>query len=383
MAEKSPPTKIYDLEPWNVNKVTVNSIRYNQNYTLLTLATSRGYKIFSTKTLLQYQSETQAVRDLGNLDIAMNYYESFLVVFLAAKNNQHFSQKELIIFNDHIQNKYAFIKSKDGDILNFYVSKHLIYIIVKFKILIVEFLNLKIFKIIDSIVTDEKLYCFNFNDACAYSFRNDNNKIQIFQVTTSSNHSIISVNDKCIKTNFEAIQIINISKNNKYIGIVSILGNKIHIYDFQSLSLVECMFISNEINTINKFNFSKKENYILIETTDKIMLVKILNNESKEVKCICDKHSDKKIIEENKKEVQNKYYGLMKYVRKISSSVTKNDNKEIYLILENKTYNKFIDFDGFKNKEIICIDGIGKYKKYGFKKKKPKEFWTVVDLQWE
>ena len=383
MSEKPTLTNIFNLEPWNTEKVTINNIRYNQNYSLFTLATSRGYKIFSTETLQQYQSETQTVRDLDNLEIAMNYYESSLVFFLAAKSNPNFSQKELIIFNDKTQNNDALIKSKDEDILNFYISKHLIYVVVKSKITIIEFSNLKIFKVINNIITDEKLYCFNCNDTCAYSFLDDKNKIQLFKIITSRSHSITSVNDKCITTNFESIQIINISKNNKYIGIVSILGNKIHIYDFQSLSLVECMFISNEINTINNFVFSLKENYVFIGTTNKIMIVKILKNEDKEIKCNCDKHSDQNIIEQNKKEVENKYYGFMKYVKKLSSSIIKNNNKEMHLIMENKEKNKFINFDGFKNKDIICIDDNGKYKKYRFKKTKTKEISTIVDIQWE
>ena len=57
------------ISPWNIGDfpVKVNSIRFNQNNTLLTLATSRGYKIFSSKTLRKVQEETQLVRDLGDL----------------------------------------------------------------------------------------------------------------------------------------------------------------------------------------------------------------------------------------------------------------------------------------------------------------------------
>jgi hypothetical protein len=77
------------VKPWNSGEypVTINNIRFNQDYTLLALATSRGYKIFSSKTLLQVQEETELVRDFGNLNFVMTYYSSNIVFFTAKKNN--------------------------------------------------------------------------------------------------------------------------------------------------------------------------------------------------------------------------------------------------------------------------------------------------------
>ena len=49
------------LTPWNSREypVLVNSIRYNQDYSLLTLGTSKGYKIFLTSNLLHIQSRAR------------------------------------------------------------------------------------------------------------------------------------------------------------------------------------------------------------------------------------------------------------------------------------------------------------------------------------
>ena len=89
--------------PWNTDEfpVKVYNIRFNQNNTLFTLATSRGYKIFSAKTLRKVQEETEYVRDFEDLKIVMTYYESSIVFFIAKKNNEKISQKELIIFDDY------------------------------------------------------------------------------------------------------------------------------------------------------------------------------------------------------------------------------------------------------------------------------------------
>ena len=95
------------ISPWNTGEfpVKVNNIRFNQDNTLLTLATSRGYKIFSAKTLRKVQEETELVRDLGDLKIVMTYYETSIVFFTGKKNNKKITQKELIIFNDLPKNK--------------------------------------------------------------------------------------------------------------------------------------------------------------------------------------------------------------------------------------------------------------------------------------
>ena len=71
------------ITPWNTGNfpVKVNNIRFNQDNSLMTLATSRGYKIFSSKTLRKVQEESELVRDLGDLNIVMTYYESSIVFF--------------------------------------------------------------------------------------------------------------------------------------------------------------------------------------------------------------------------------------------------------------------------------------------------------------
>ena len=116
--------------PWNSKEfpVKINNIRYNQNYSLFVLATSKGYKIFSTNTLEQVHEETNKVRELGDISLAMTYYSSNLVFFVGKKSNGYFSEKELIVFDDFSQDKISSFKSKKEKIINFYVGKYEIYI---------------------------------------------------------------------------------------------------------------------------------------------------------------------------------------------------------------------------------------------------------------
>ena len=132
------------IKPWNSSEfpVKVNNIRFNQDHTLLTLATSKGYKIFSAKTLRQVQEETELVRDFGDLKIVMTYYSTSIVFFIAKKNNSKISQKQLIIFDDYSQKIIGKFESKGENIINFYVSKDAIFIALQNNLVILELLLL-------------------------------------------------------------------------------------------------------------------------------------------------------------------------------------------------------------------------------------------------
>ena len=145
-----------NIVPWNSRDfpVKVNNIRYNQDNTLFTLATSRGYKIFSTKNLKQVYEETEKIRDLDDLEIVMTYYSTSLVFFIPTKNNKNFNKKELILFDDFGQKIVFRFKSKKEDINFFYVGKFAICIALETQLIIIELLTLKIVYIISNIFCD-------------------------------------------------------------------------------------------------------------------------------------------------------------------------------------------------------------------------------------
>ena len=136
------------ITPWNSSEfpVKVNNIRFNQDNTLFTLATSRGYKIFSTKTLRKVQEETDLVRDFGDLKIVMVYYGTSIVFFTGKKNNKNITQKQLIIFDDFSQKIIGKFESKKENIINFYVSKNAIFIALENNLVILELISMKIIK---------------------------------------------------------------------------------------------------------------------------------------------------------------------------------------------------------------------------------------------
>ena len=169
------------ISPWNIGDfpVKVNNIRFNQNNTLLTLATSRGYKIFSAKTLRKVQEETELVRDFGDLKIVMTYYESSIVFFIGKKNNEKVTQRQLIIFDDYSQEIIYKFESKKENIINFYVSKNAIFIALENNLVILELISMKIIHIIQNVEINNKLVSFNINDSICYLIQNEPKKIYI------------------------------------------------------------------------------------------------------------------------------------------------------------------------------------------------------------
>ena len=161
------------IKPWNSKEfpVKINNIRFNQDYTLLTLATTRGYKIFSSESLRQVQEETELVRDFGDLNIVMTYYSSNIVFFSGKKNNPNINAKQLIIFDDFTQKILSHFISKDENIIDFYVSKNVLFIALENKLLILEIISMKIINIIEKVEINNKLLSFNNFDSVAYSLQ--------------------------------------------------------------------------------------------------------------------------------------------------------------------------------------------------------------------
>ena len=388
-----------NIVPWNSRDfpVKVNNIRYNQDNTLFTLATSRGYKIFSTKNLKQVYEETEKIRDLDDLEIVMTYYSTSLVFFIPTKNNKNFNKKELILFDDFGQKIVFRFKSKKEDINFFYVGKFAICIALETQLIIIELLTLKIVYIISNIFCDEKLCSFNPYGFIAFTKKNEkyNTYIKILNV---KDNKIISLRNKVLKPNFEYLQSLHLSPSGQFIALSSLFGNKIHIYYVENLILKECLYLGDEINAIQKISFAAKgEFFILVNLNKKILkLFELSNIVEGQFKCKCYKYKNDEMIKEAIKKKENRNSWLNYFKNIVYSSFSNNiiEEKEIDLSLvkvevqqgilfsdfaENEYLNKDINL---KNKEIVIINGKGFYYKYLFNNEQ-NEFSENVDNYFE
>ena len=175
----SQENELNNLKPWNSQNypVKINSIRYNQDFSLLTLGTSKGYKIFLTSNLKQANEETETVKNLGEISLAMAYYKSSLVFFLPSRYNQNFTNNEIIIFDDFYQTKFASFKDKSEEILNFFISKNILSFITLSKIIVIELKTFQVIDIIHNINSTNKLLSFNNFDFIAYTLLKNKKKV--------------------------------------------------------------------------------------------------------------------------------------------------------------------------------------------------------------
>ena len=194
MIEKEEEIDFTKLQPWNSGDypLEVNSIRYNQDFSLITLGTSKGYKIFFASTLRPAHEPSQAVMNFGDIGIAATYYKSSLVFLLPSKNNSDYSNKEIIVFDDLYQDKFATFKDKSEEILNFYLSKNTMFVITLSKIIVLEILSFKIIDIINNINSMNQLISYNYYDFIAYSELKEKTKVYI-KYYHNENHKIVSL----------------------------------------------------------------------------------------------------------------------------------------------------------------------------------------------
>lgn len=367
------------IEPWNNRDcpIIVNSIRCNQDFSLLTLGTSKGYRIFLTKTLRPAHEPTDEVDKLSDINIAISYYKSSLVFMLPSRYNKNYTNKEIIVFDDYYQTKFASFKEKSDEILNFFVSKDVVFIITLSNIIVLEILTFKIIDIINNINSMNQLLSFNYFDHIAYTELKDKKRVFIKHYY-NENNKIVSQNKKSITFNFDFVQTFQLSRSGHILAIVSIYGNKIHLYYTQNGELKDCLLISQYMQTITKVLFSEKSNYFFVLKNDKKFSVyKIGKEKVNKPKCICNKYDDSKVKPQDKEENNSGFFG---YFRKYSKN---KDIKDMQAYSEYEGNLSFVDFDKNQNKVLILINENGQFIKYHFKKKPSGHILPILNIQWE
>lgn len=397
---------LINIKPWNSKEfpVTINNIRYNQDNTLFTLATSRGYKIFSTNNLKQVHEETEKVRELGDLESVQTYYSSSLVFILPTKNNENYTKRELILFDDYFQKIIFKFQSKKENINFFYVGKYAICIALQTQMVIIELITLKIVYIITNIFSDEKLCSFNTYGFIAYTQKDEKYNVYLKILNIQSN-KIVSIRNQILKPNFEYLQTMKLSPSGQFIALCSLFGNKIHIYYVENLILKECLYLGDEIYNIQKISFAARgEYFLLIQLNKKRMkLFELSNIIEGQFKCKCYNYKNEEMIKEviKKKENENGWFNYFKNMiylsynnqpveeRKIDSGfVCVQSNEDII-------FTDFVESEFIYNKkdldikEIVIINGKGHYYKYLFNNERKKlddninnNFELIDSVQW-
>ncbi len=290
-------------EPWNKDDpVKINNIKFNQDYSLLILATSKGFRIFTTNTFNLIHQIRKEINEIGNISIANVLYKSPLIFFVGNELNNNWKENELILWDDSKNLKIAQIKLKDK-IIDFNLTKNVISVFSLNKIYIFELITFNLVKIIDGLNINNKLFTYNIYDMIAYTTFKNKTEINIKTINYNKNHKLESIYNRNFKVNFENIQAIQISHSGQYIFVSSIIGNKIHIYYVQNGNLKICIYLGNNISLIDNidFSYSKESKILFVKEMKKICLFSINDNDLIN-NCICEKFLDNDLLKGNKAE---------------------------------------------------------------------------------
>ena len=290
-------------EPWNKDDpVKINNIKFNQDYSLLILATSKGFRIFTTNTFNLIHQIRKEINEIGNISIANVLYKSPLIFFVGNELNNNWKENELILWDDSKNLKIAQSKLKDK-IIDFNLTKNVISVFSLNKIYIFELITFNLVKIIDGLNINNKLFTYNIYDMIAYTTFKNKTEINIKTINYNKNHKLESIYNRNFKVNFENIQAIQISHSGQYIFVSSILGNKIHIYYVQNGNLKICIYLGNNISLIDNidFSYSKESKILFVKEMKKICLFSINDNDLIN-NCICEKFLDNDLLKGNKAE---------------------------------------------------------------------------------
>jgi len=154
--EQLSQTRIYKTESLYEN-IQCNGIFINQDSSLLSIATDKGFKIFETYNFIQISEEDEIQDLIGSLKIAIPFYESYLIMLVGKNENSIFAPNHLVIWNDIKKMKIGMIILNDK-IIDAKIFKDLIYILIPQKILLFGTRNLN--------------YIYTINDVDAIKMNN-------------------------------------------------------------------------------------------------------------------------------------------------------------------------------------------------------------------
>lgn len=214
------------------NNIKINGMFINQNNTLLSIATDRGYKIYESYNFIQVSEDDDYQDLIGPLKIALNFYESHLVFFVGTEDNTTFLTNHLIIWDEIKKMKLGVIMLREN-ILDVYVNKEGIYLLVRNKILVFGIKNLNYLYTIHDVDHDKSNYSL-------YISKNSN---PVVIATIPSTRSYQLKITKCIK--------LNRYKNNLLVNL----------NNYNDIDRKAHYVITTPFQSIYRMNISKKVSY--------------------------------------------------------------------------------------------------------------------------
>lgn len=258
-----------DNEDKSETNLCFHSITTNNNNTLLIAATNRGYRVYSTTTY-NLMSRVDDIQEMiiGDIEQAFVLSNSSVVVFRGTKNNLSFPRSQLVIWDDHLKRKIALILLKQK-IYEFFVLKHILFILTLDKILIFNLHSLKYITKIEKVPNNNNKIIYYYSDKkkeFIVGFIKDKapQEIILFRMKSERLDKKIYKSTKSIVTPFTQINHLSISQKNEFLVAASKGGTTLHFYNLDTYILEYCIYLGNGIFNSLYYLFDKTGQYLFV-----------------------------------------------------------------------------------------------------------------------
>lgn len=238
------------------------------------------------------QHESETISSLGNLKIAIPFFQSEILFLVGEKNNKINPSNKLIIWSDK-QNKEIGSVILNSDIIDVLVEKYVFFIILKKKVLMFDLKNLKYITTFEDFNIDNQLNSKLFavssdlNSTLISLFlvsdMNPNNiKIHKFVIEPNSGTVTSKFQMNIILKDFKLIQHLEVDSKGQILIAVDETGRKLRLYSTLNYRCMYKFSIGNKNKIIKKVCFDGTNKYFsVVSDSENIYFFKLFKFEKK------------------------------------------------------------------------------------------------------
>ncbi len=331
------------------NKIQVNGIFTDFSKSLLSLATNRGFQIYSIDSLIKLSDSSN--EKLGELKIAIPFYLSSIILIVGKFTDSIVTNYQFILYDDKIKNQICIVSFKEK-IFSAKIIIEGIFISFSNKIKVFDIKNLNnVFDIND--IFDSRINLF-FNNSNLFlteiSFSN-RNVLKIYEMNYTKNDGLKLLNSSEIIVPCNKLYKISNDKKEKKICCISKDNNNIYIYNINDKKLLCSFKIGNSFLKIQNLELYK--DFICIFYINNLIEIYNLNNNNN--------------INNDKIEIFAKYKFNYSYLDELIDENYRTNN------------NKFI-INFTQKSEFSLIDSHGICQKIKFDTNNKEKIWCVREV---
>jgi hypothetical protein len=218
--------------------------------------------------------ESKIIANLGNLKIAIPFFQSEILFLVGEKNNKINPCNKLIIWSDKLNQELGSIILK-SDILDVLVEKYVFFVILKNKVLMFDFKNMKYITTFEDFNIEKNLHRKLFavtselnNTIISFFLVSDMNpnhiKIYKFLVEPKSGKITSKFQMNIILKDFKTIQHIEVDNKGQILIAVDETGRKLRLYSTLDYRCIYKFSRGNKNGNVTKICFDHTNKFFAV-----------------------------------------------------------------------------------------------------------------------